>query len=238
MLNSWGICLITQKLKELFFQKMFSSNFRYYFKVQAKNPHGYGPISPSVSFVTESGISNFIFSCFSFSQRQIVWNHDYKRIKTEVQSLLSYLMSSYWISLHKINIVFFLPCENLDNKIKSNLHWELPGKWKGHIPMKGKTIVFNHVGKISLNLSVEDLVAELIFFYYKQLKSINVMWPESQLLLSISQVFSVLLLPGDKDVFTSYREFNWNTSQSYKQYHSEDVPALGNAGVQNTPALR
>ncbi|XP_043860818.1 fibronectin type III domain-containing protein 1 [Dromiciops gliroides] len=29
-------------------------NTRYYFKVQAKNPHGYGPISPSVSFVTES----------------------------------------------------------------------------------------------------------------------------------------------------------------------------------------
>uniref|UniRef100_A0A8D0RWX8 Fibronectin type III domain-containing protein 1 n=1 Tax=Sus scrofa TaxID=9823 RepID=A0A8D0RWX8_PIG len=34
--------------------KMFSSNFRYYFKVQAKNPHGYGPVSPSVSFITES----------------------------------------------------------------------------------------------------------------------------------------------------------------------------------------
>ncbi|XP_039323879.2 fibronectin type III domain-containing protein 1 isoform X1 [Saimiri boliviensis] len=29
-------------------------NTRYYFKVQAQNPHGYGPISPSVSFVTES----------------------------------------------------------------------------------------------------------------------------------------------------------------------------------------
>lgn len=29
-------------------------NTRYYFKVQAKNPHGYGPVSPSVSFVTES----------------------------------------------------------------------------------------------------------------------------------------------------------------------------------------
>ncbi|XP_039108037.1 fibronectin type III domain-containing protein 1 [Hyaena hyaena] len=29
-------------------------NTRYYFKVQAKNPHGYGPISPSVSFITES----------------------------------------------------------------------------------------------------------------------------------------------------------------------------------------
>ncbi|XP_023978392.1 fibronectin type III domain-containing protein 1 isoform X2 [Physeter macrocephalus] len=29
-------------------------NTRYYFKVQAKNPHGYGPISSSVSFVTES----------------------------------------------------------------------------------------------------------------------------------------------------------------------------------------
>ncbi|XP_036173036.1 fibronectin type III domain-containing protein 1 isoform X2 [Myotis myotis] len=29
-------------------------NTRYYFKVQAKNPQGYGPISPSVSFVTES----------------------------------------------------------------------------------------------------------------------------------------------------------------------------------------
>ncbi|XP_074044057.1 fibronectin type III domain-containing protein 1 isoform X2 [Macrotis lagotis] len=29
-------------------------NTRYYFKVQAKNSHGYGPISPSVSFVTES----------------------------------------------------------------------------------------------------------------------------------------------------------------------------------------
>ncbi|KAK1337894.1 LOW QUALITY PROTEIN: hypothetical protein QTO34_000995 [Cnephaeus nilssonii] len=30
-------------------------NTRYYFKVQAKNPQGYGPVSPSVSFVTESG---------------------------------------------------------------------------------------------------------------------------------------------------------------------------------------
>ncbi|EPY85243.1 hypothetical protein CB1_000390058 [Camelus ferus] len=30
-------------------------NTRYYFKVQAKNPHGYGPVSSSVSFVTESG---------------------------------------------------------------------------------------------------------------------------------------------------------------------------------------
>uniref|UniRef100_A0A4X1VWQ5 Fibronectin type III domain-containing protein 1 n=1 Tax=Sus scrofa TaxID=9823 RepID=A0A4X1VWQ5_PIG len=30
-------------------------NTRYYFKVQAKNPHGYGPVSPSVSFITESG---------------------------------------------------------------------------------------------------------------------------------------------------------------------------------------
>ncbi|XP_042637510.1 fibronectin type III domain-containing protein 1 [Orycteropus afer afer] len=29
-------------------------NTRYYFKVQAKNPHGYGPVSPSVSFITES----------------------------------------------------------------------------------------------------------------------------------------------------------------------------------------
>uniref|UniRef100_A0A8C4YT82 Fibronectin type III domain containing 1 n=1 Tax=Gopherus evgoodei TaxID=1825980 RepID=A0A8C4YT82_9SAUR len=29
-------------------------NTRYYFKVQAKNPYGYGPISSSVSFVTES----------------------------------------------------------------------------------------------------------------------------------------------------------------------------------------
>ncbi|XP_028628564.1 fibronectin type III domain-containing protein 1 isoform X1 [Grammomys surdaster] len=29
-------------------------NTRYYFKVQAKNPHGYGPVSSSVSFVTES----------------------------------------------------------------------------------------------------------------------------------------------------------------------------------------
>ncbi|XP_064148959.1 fibronectin type III domain-containing protein 1 isoform X2 [Loxodonta africana] len=29
-------------------------NTRYYFKVQAQNPHGYGPVSPSVSFVTES----------------------------------------------------------------------------------------------------------------------------------------------------------------------------------------
>ncbi|KAM9000643.1 fibronectin type III domain-containing protein 1 isoform X1 [Sarcophilus harrisii] len=29
-------------------------NTRYYFKVQAKNPYGYGPMSPSVSFVTES----------------------------------------------------------------------------------------------------------------------------------------------------------------------------------------
>ncbi|KAM6181927.1 fibronectin type III domain-containing protein 1 isoform 2-T2 [Erethizon dorsatum] len=29
-------------------------NTRYYFKVQAKNPHGYGPMSSSVSFVTES----------------------------------------------------------------------------------------------------------------------------------------------------------------------------------------
>ncbi|XP_045428785.1 fibronectin type III domain-containing protein 1 isoform X1 [Pipistrellus kuhlii] len=29
-------------------------NTRYYFKVQAKNPQGYGPVSPSVSFVTES----------------------------------------------------------------------------------------------------------------------------------------------------------------------------------------
>uniref|UniRef100_A0A5F8G3H4 Fibronectin type III domain-containing protein 1 n=1 Tax=Monodelphis domestica TaxID=13616 RepID=A0A5F8G3H4_MONDO len=29
-------------------------NTRYYFKVQAKNPYGYGPVSPSVSFVTES----------------------------------------------------------------------------------------------------------------------------------------------------------------------------------------
>ncbi|XP_030659844.1 fibronectin type III domain-containing protein 1 isoform X2 [Nomascus leucogenys] len=29
-------------------------NTRYYFKVQAQNPHGYGPISSSVSFVTES----------------------------------------------------------------------------------------------------------------------------------------------------------------------------------------
>uniref|UniRef100_A0A8D0G4I4 Fibronectin type III domain-containing protein 1 n=1 Tax=Sphenodon punctatus TaxID=8508 RepID=A0A8D0G4I4_SPHPU len=30
-------------------------NTRYYFKVQAKNPYGYGPISSSVSFLTESG---------------------------------------------------------------------------------------------------------------------------------------------------------------------------------------
>lgn len=30
--------------------------------------------------------------------------------------------------------------------------------------MKGKNLVFNHVGKISLNLPVEDLVTELIFF--------------------------------------------------------------------------
>ncbi|EMP36397.1 Fibronectin type III domain-containing protein 1 [Chelonia mydas] len=30
-------------------------NTRYYFKVQAKNPYGYGPISSSVTFVTESG---------------------------------------------------------------------------------------------------------------------------------------------------------------------------------------
>ena len=74
--------------------------------------------------------------------------------------------------------------------------------------MKGKNLVFNHVGKISLNLPVEDLVTELIFFYYKQLKSINVMWPERRLLLPISQVFKMLLLPGDKDVFTSYGEFN------------------------------
>ncbi|KYO18655.1 fibronectin type III domain-containing protein 1 isoform B [Alligator mississippiensis] len=29
-------------------------NTRYYFKVQAKNPYGYGPVSSSVSFVTES----------------------------------------------------------------------------------------------------------------------------------------------------------------------------------------
>ncbi|XP_060986150.1 fibronectin type III domain-containing protein 1 [Dama dama] len=29
-------------------------NTRYYFRVQAKNPHGYGPVSSSVSFVTES----------------------------------------------------------------------------------------------------------------------------------------------------------------------------------------
>ncbi|KAM4694756.1 fibronectin type III domain-containing protein 1 [Discoglossus pictus] len=29
-------------------------NTRYYFKVQAKNPYGFGPVSPSVSFVTES----------------------------------------------------------------------------------------------------------------------------------------------------------------------------------------
>ncbi|KAM4770965.1 fibronectin type III domain-containing protein 1 [Rhinophrynus dorsalis] len=29
-------------------------NTRYYFKIQAKNPYGFGPVSPSVSFVTES----------------------------------------------------------------------------------------------------------------------------------------------------------------------------------------
>ncbi|XP_069810732.1 fibronectin type III domain-containing protein 1 isoform X3 [Dendropsophus ebraccatus] len=29
-------------------------NTRYYFKIQAKNPHGVGPMSPSVTFVTES----------------------------------------------------------------------------------------------------------------------------------------------------------------------------------------
>ncbi|XP_073484093.1 fibronectin type III domain-containing protein 1 [Aquarana catesbeiana] len=29
-------------------------NTRYYFKIQAKNPHGFGPMSPSVTFVTES----------------------------------------------------------------------------------------------------------------------------------------------------------------------------------------
>nr|XP_033793976.1 fibronectin type III domain-containing protein 1 isoform X2 [Geotrypetes seraphini] len=29
-------------------------NTRYYFKIQAKNPHGYGPVSPSLAFVTES----------------------------------------------------------------------------------------------------------------------------------------------------------------------------------------
>ncbi|KAM5165224.1 fibronectin type III domain-containing protein 1 [Mantella aurantiaca] len=29
-------------------------NTRYYFKIQAKNPHGFGPVSPSVTFVTES----------------------------------------------------------------------------------------------------------------------------------------------------------------------------------------
>ena len=76
VLSSLGICFITQNLNKLLFQKVFSSNFRYYFKVQAKNPHGYGPISPSVSFVTESGTVGFPAHFFSFSQKQIVWNND------------------------------------------------------------------------------------------------------------------------------------------------------------------
>lgn len=80
---------MTQKLNKLLFQKMFSSDFRYYFKVQAQNPHGSGPISSSVSFVTESGMDGFPFSFFSFSEKQIIWNNDCYRIKTEeVESLL------------------------------------------------------------------------------------------------------------------------------------------------------
>lgn len=54
------------KIKQGSLSKMFSSNFRYYFKVQAKNPHGYGPVSPSVSFITESGTGDFMFSWVGF----------------------------------------------------------------------------------------------------------------------------------------------------------------------------
>ena len=73
---------------------------------------------------------------------------------------------------------------------------------RSHSNKREKNLVFNHVGKISLNLSVKDLVAELIFFYYKQLKNINVMGTERHLLLPISQVSMMVLLLGDKDVFT------------------------------------
>lgn len=98
--------------------------------------------------------------------------------------------------------------------------------------MKGKNLVFNHVGKISLNLSVKDLVAELIFFYYKQLKNINVMWSERHLLLPISQVSKIVLLLGDKDVLI------WRVSLEY--YPVLQAVLLGRwpcTGVQSSPAL-
>ncbi|ELW63255.1 Fibronectin type III domain-containing protein 1 [Tupaia chinensis] len=68
-MSSWGGYLVYSASYEDFIRNKWSTqassvthlpienlkpNTRYYFKVQAKNPHGYGPISPSVSFVTES----------------------------------------------------------------------------------------------------------------------------------------------------------------------------------------
>jgi hypothetical protein len=56
---------------------MFSFYFRYYFKVQAKNPHGYGPVSPSVSFVTESGTGTVIFVLLALENERNYQNNSY-----------------------------------------------------------------------------------------------------------------------------------------------------------------
>lgn len=154
--------LTTKSLIKSLCHDLFS--FRYYFKVQARNVFGLGPVSDTLTYVTESGVYH-VSAC-----KDKLWDAPLIRVQTLIKLALDFLSLLYKNvcnvqALHKSVMVMFILLQYEIFKYKTIL--EVEAGYQMYTALWAFWVVHSHnqVNASDLSVCVPFLPCEMIAFF-------------------------------------------------------------------------